>query len=205
MTFHRHIAGRSVSLNCASDLQPQADAVLDALEARADSGPTLADGTTVQFGWTRLTLRADDQALVVCEPNFDGDALKEERDSVDVSLRVLTEQVAVLRQVNAPAYPIEFSDWVVVDGNSLSVARIYLQRKPPATASDSGWYIGAVENPYVAGDEAALGGARVYQFHKLRPTVLSVLALPPEYMVVINGVQIEAIFDPGDVNRWRAS
>src|SRR5262249_25141346 len=48
------------------------------LEAVASlKGKGLADGVTVQFGWSVLTLRRRGDELLVCEPDFDGDPFRD--------------------------------------------------------------------------------------------------------------------------------
>jgi hypothetical protein len=62
-----------------------------------------------------------------------------------------------------------------------------------AKPGDTGWYIGRRD-----GDNAVLDAIQVYQLLRLRPTLLQYLLLPPGYMVILNGDQVEAFVNDKD-------
>lgn len=201
MSVVQQIGHIRLSINCAANLDSQANAVLTKIAVLHSGGSQLRDGSTIQFGWTVFTLQKENGGLTVCEPAFEGNALGELKNSADISLGVLTEQVAVLHKVGESGFDICFSDYLISAQGALHARRIYLQRKQPMH-EDSGWYIGDVEHPELAHDKEQLLSLRMFELWKLLPSALRVLALPPGFLVVMEGDEIKSIVDPEDRERW---
>ena len=71
--------------------------------------------------------------------------------------------------------------------------RIYLERTDTGNKSDSGWFIGTVGENITEYQALPLE-----QLLDLRPDLKDILSLPPGYLVVINGEDVEAILNPQD-------
>ena len=78
----------------------------------------------------------------MCEPDFDGDALKNFVKGVDRVLQVLTWQAKILRATGVKGEPSHFNQKLVMVKACLSLRRIYLEREPTERKDDTGWYIG---------------------------------------------------------------
>ena len=167
------------------------------LDAR---GPALCDGSIIQFGWSRLVLKGELDELRVCEPDFDcpGDVLP----YVDETLRIAVAQAAVLGRVGTQGVDARFDTRLIAAKGALDEDRIYLERSEPTSEEDSGWYIGPADGPKreLAADD--LEQLYVSQLVSLRRDVLSVLALPPGYLVVFDGELIDGICPPGGEDVW---
>jgi hypothetical protein len=202
MKYQRQIGSFNVVAICADDLKEQAEALLDKLAELNDKGPALQDGTTVEFGWSLLTLRGNEDELVVCEPYFSNDPFQDYLPVVDDTLRVIAEQVAVLKRVGAEGVAASFRDKVVIAKGCLQANRLYLERKATQAAHDSGWYIGYIEEAETKKTIDDLEAIYVYQLLNQHRSLMQVLALPPGYLVVFNGNLIEAVFNEDDNNVW---
>jgi hypothetical protein len=91
---------------CDDAYARQAGSLLEAVASFRGKGKGLADGVTVQFGWSLLTLRQRGKELVVCEPDFDGDPLTAVREDVTCTLAVLVGQAAVVNRLDVE--PVSF-------------------------------------------------------------------------------------------------
>jgi len=204
MRHQRLIGSTTVIVECGDDLRPQAEGLLGKLAELHERGPALRDGTTIEFGWAPLRLRAADGGLLVCEPDFDGNPWQDWAPTVDRTLRVLSGQVALLNTLGVAGVPARFDDKVVAARGCLDVPRIYLERVTPEAAHDSGWYIDTVDGPDTPRPPDELEGLYVYQLLARRPPVLPLLALPPGYLAVMNGDEVEGIADADGTTVWPA-
>jgi hypothetical protein len=187
-----------VVVRAAAGAKEQAHWLLDTLAA-AHAKKKLAAGQTVQLGWTTLRLVSSKGELHVHEPDYDDDSPETTRDDVTVSLTVLARQKAVLDQVKAEGQPLDYDDKIVVAGGALHAKRVRMLRSGKAKSADSGWFVGFADEE--ASDDQ-LEALWVYQLLMERPALLSVLLLPPDYLVVFDGDEIVSIHDPADKDVW---
>jgi hypothetical protein len=141
-------------------------------------GKGLADGVTVRFGWSVLTLRQQGGQLVVHEPDFGGDPLRGVREDVTCTLRVLVGPAAVLNRLGVEPTEVRFDDRVVVARDCLEDRRVYLQRSEPKPG-DSGWYVGPLDSPAPEPKPENFESLYDYELFRQRPALSRVLGLPP--------------------------
>jgi hypothetical protein len=191
----RTIAGRQVTAVCAPSQEAMARDVLATL-ARLARSDAPRDGMRVRFGWSVLTLRdAEDGGLIVCEPDFDGDPLRDTRPQLVTTLDVLAGQTAFARQVGVVPEDIGFEQFVVVGRGALAANALHLFRDTPSAEDDSGWSITAAIAPPPPDSADDFDATYVYQFLRLRPAVLPVLILPTGFAVMLDGDRITAVID----------
>lgn len=209
MKFTRALGSRTLVVDCAARLEPQAQALLSTLAARDTHGPPLADGTTVDFGWSRLTLRAEDDTLVVHEPDFRGDPTTQTLPFADDTLQVILDQVQLCQRVGAEPQDVRWNQLLVLQSGILDQPRVYLERQSSSNPRFSGWYLGPVpprgelrpahETPPSSGKLEELTVAQVYA---RRPELVAALALPNGWLVVFADQIVEAVLNPQNVNVW---
>jgi hypothetical protein len=205
MKYQRQIGMFNVVAFCAEDLREQAEALLDKLSELNSKGSGLKDGTTIEFGWSLLTLKGDEDELVVCEPYFSNDPFQDCLPLVDDTLRVMAEQVALLNTIGVEGVTISFRDKVVILKECLEKERLYLERQQTKVVYDSGWYIGDPEEMDSQKTIDDLEPIYVYQLLNLRRSLMPLLILPPGYLAIINGTLIEAIFNQDNQNVWHGN
>jgi hypothetical protein len=202
MKCQRKIGSFNVVASCGDDLKEQAEALLDVLAEIDREKSPLKDGTTIEFGWSILTLCNDDEdELTVCEPYFGGDPFHNNFPMVDNTLSVLTEQITLLNRLNIEGVNASFQDRILIDKGCLQAQYIYLERKSPeANTNDSGWYMGELTKEMSKKPVDSFEVIYVYQLLKQRPQIMKILVLPPGYLVMFDGTRIEAIFNEKDQN-----
>ncbi|MEW6432866.1 MAG: hypothetical protein AB1730_15280 [Myxococcota bacterium] len=193
MMLTRTIGPNTVRVEVLERQRAQAEALLDKLAELDARGPRLQDGTTIDFGWSRLTLVDVDGILDVEEPEFRGDPFESRMPGAFETIGVAQDQVDVLRRVGVEGVDARFDSAVIVRRGCLSAPRIYLKRDEPEGRS-SGWYIGDVAHPEVEKEDLEV--ITVADVFKQRSEAMRVLALPPGYMAVLDGSVIEAVVDP---------
>jgi hypothetical protein len=202
-SVRRSIGGRTVSARCAPGQEPLAEDVLSTF-ARITGTRAPDAGEQVRFGWSLLTLRDEPSGeLIVCEPDFGGDPLRESRPRIDTTLAVLAEQTALVRRAGVEPADVAFDQFVIVARRALASPVLHLFRANASNDEDSGWSItapGETASPDAPEDYAA---ARVYQFLELRRAILTVLALPPQFAAVVDGDRIVTVLDDHGQTRVR--
>lgn len=111
------------------------------------------------------------------------------------TLRVRKDQVALLRSVGVEGIDASYLDRVVIAKDSLKKEHIYLERTATDAERDSGWYVGAVDDAETGKTGEPLETIYVYQIFQIRRPLMQALALPPGYLVVLQGDVIQAIFN----------
>lgn len=202
--YARQVADTTLVVQCNAALARQAEWLLDTVSGFKDRGKGLVDGATVQVGWSILTLEQRGAELVVCEPDFAGDPLTGRVDDVSTTLTVLMHQRDLLARLKVAGTPALFNDKIILSRGALDESHIYLERSDPRPG-DSGWYLGPVagDAPDEDADPNEVYESRyVYQLLRQRPRLIEVLALPPGYLVVFTGDEIEAVLNEDGVNIW---
>lgn len=213
--FKRVINGKTVLVQCDSRLEAQAEWLLKTIEdISEETKDAIRDGWTLEIGFSVLALVERDGMFVVCEPDYDDDPFENVVEDVSRSLWVVVMQNEVGEVTGTSEYfkiP-RFDETVVLRKGVLEEERIVLQRDEAeedesgvegAEVIDSGWYIGGADDDEEGSDdEEDYEACYVYELLESRPMLLSVLALPTDYVVVFNGEDIEAIYDEEDENVW---
>jgi hypothetical protein len=203
MRYQRKIGKFNVVAVCANDLAAPAEALLDKI-ADIDRQEPIKDGTTIEFGWSFLTLRDLGDNMMIFEPYFDGNPFEDELPQVECTLRVLTQQIRLLNRLGVAGVTSHFQDKVVLEKGSLAAGRIYLERQKVRSPNDSGWYVGGVEKAENKITVDDLESVFVYQLLNSRPSVMAALALPFGFQVIFFGDDIEAVFDETGKDVWNA-
>ena len=160
-------------------------------------------GDCIEFGWTRFVLREEGGEIVVRAPDFERDPFRDTTDDLSLSLEIQTEQNSVLRRIGEVGHAARFWEKIVFARGALQESRIYLERAAGSPADDSGWYIGPVEK--MDSTSIDLAACRVSDLLRLRRPLMSVLAVPPGYLVVFDGDAIDAVLNGNDVDVWSPS
>lgn len=199
--FRRQVGRRVLRARCADALAAQAEWLLGVVASFDGRGKGLADGVSIQLGWSLLRLRQDGSELAVCEPDFAANPFEQVRDDVTRPLTVQTRQNAVLARLGIEGTPVRFDDKVIAKKGCLAEPRVYAQRQEPDDG-DSGWYVGPVGGPDGQPGVEDLEAWYVFQLLAVRPALLDVFMLPEGYLVVFDGERIDSVVDPDNHDVW---
>jgi hypothetical protein len=114
-------------------------------------------------------------------------------DGDDIALAVEQKDLAARLRVTQCRSPFKTKSYL--KQGVLSLQRLYLERTPSPPKGDSGWYIGPVEAGATQPKAEELEAMYVYQLLASCPEILTALVLPPGYLVVMNGREMEAVLD----------
>jgi len=204
MKLTREIGGKRIAVHVPPSLAPLGEDLLEKLAELDAKGPPLSDGSTIAFGWTQLTLEERGDELVVREPDYCGDALHDTVSDVGYTLRVIVDQLRVCKRVGAEPQDTWYASRLLVKRGALDEERVYLERKPPMHAEDSGWYLGtvngALEREAPSADDLEM--LYVYELFPKRYGLLRAMALPVGYLAVFSRMSIEHVLDPSNDDVW---
>lgn len=192
----RAIDNKIIRVNYSDELQPQAEWLLDHLDSMRSDGVSIHANQRIQFGWSFLEFKQEGGEHVVHEPDFLTNPLTQTRPDISITLQVQASQLAFINQLRLSPTQASFQDKIIYAKECLSSSKIYGERiDPQPEKGDSGWFFGFVDGN---NEPENLQAGYVYQLLSLRPILLQLLLLPPGYMVVLNGSEIETILDPND-------
>ena len=194
MIAERRIQDRRLRAECSSVNAPAAGHVLDAFERLAASGATLQPGTQVRFGWSLLRLVEDGGALRVSEPDFARWPQQNWVATIDVTIELLATQTSLLQRLQVDGEDVLFDQLIVAARGALSQPRVFLRRVSSHSPEDSGWLLGAVDDPEALG-HAALESVPIASLVGRRPALRQALVLPAGFVAIFSGEVLEQVLD----------
>jgi hypothetical protein len=105
-----------------------------------------------------------------------------------------------LERLGMPRAPVADEDKVVLSRGAAGQSRIYLERLAEVSRGDSGWYIGNVDDTATPVYDAVC----VADMVAARPDIAPLLDLPAGHLIVLNGSELEAVFDARHQRLWPA-
>ena len=190
-----------VSVTCLQALELQAKWLLDTVVAIHNDGFVIGDGKRIQFGWSILVFRKqDDRTLALCEPAFFGNPFEDENVDISCTLLILMQQNDFANLVGVTPVDVSFQDTIVIARECLTERELYLERTPDVPTGDSGWYIG-YRRPVIP--QPALESIFVFELLKKRPKLLPVLILPPGYLVIVTGNSISSVVNSNNETLYK--
>ncbi|WP_225411012.1 hypothetical protein [Stigmatella hybrida] len=189
--LERNLHGVHVVLTCADGAEEQGEWVMEVLAKLPAGG--LIPGRTLRFGWSSIRLDPRGGALVVTEPDFDGDPLNAWRDDVTVTLQVQGSMLETAQGVDAePRFP-RFTDTVTAVPGWEKSERVALARALAPEVGDSGWLI----MPPGALSTVPPEQFPVFELLRRRSELLSAMALPGGWVVEFEEDEILGYGKPG--------
>jgi hypothetical protein len=96
--------------------------------------------------------------------------------------------------------PVELQQTLVIARGAWSAPRAFLERRSPASPTDTGWYFAPTE----LGGITAMNTVPVRDLLEVRPDLREVLTLPDGYLVVLDAQGVRSIFTPTGDDAWAA-
>lgn len=205
MIYTRNIEAHNVLVECDPSLAPAAGSVFNTLAELARPDMPLREGMRIRFGWSMLTLHREPSGLRVCEPDFSGDPLTQLHSTIDRTLAVLAAQLQWLRRVKEQGSDIRFDQHIVFTQAAFEADDLFALRNDPDSEADSGWSVAPVPNAGEEIDMSQLSAIPIYRLVDSDPELLSVLTLPPGYLVRLQQRHVVEITDPEGVVRWQSN
>jgi hypothetical protein len=201
MVHKRQVGSQQLILECSDRYSDLGASVLDKIVELHGAGPPLHNGSTIQFGWSLLTLRADECGLRVCEPDFYGD-ISRTQPFVEATLEILRAQVPVLRAVGEDGVDVRFDQVVTLTRGCIGIPDLFLKRDLPEFPEDTGWFIGRLDDLEAARAPRDIENLRVYELLRQRAVLMQLLTLPPGYLAIVRKEKIVALLDKYLKLRW---
>lgn len=185
----RTVGGVLVTAVVAPGQEPLADDVFSLLERLTPLQP----GMRIRFGWSMLTLTAHDEGLIVCEPDFDRNPMRDVRPRLDLTLDVIVRQARLLRSVGAEPTEVAYDEFCVFEREVLSARLIHLHRDPKTAPDDSGWRISALTEKRASAPE--FQARRMFSIVPRRSDLLAILTLPMGFCILVEEGEVQLVVD----------
>jgi hypothetical protein len=192
--IERTVVGRTVRAECAERNRRRAASAIGAFEPAAVAGD-VGPGTQIRFGWSMLRLIEDGDGLRVTEPDFWMWPEQQWSRSIDVTLDVTAAQVRLLAAVEADGEDAWFDQALVAARGAIQQRGVFLRRVTSVSEEDSGWLLGALNDPEALADDDRLERWEIASLVAARSTLLQVLTLPRGFVAIVVGDSIERVLD----------
>lgn len=188
------MSGKSIIMRYSSRLSEQANWLAELIVDMNQKGISLESGVKIQFGWSFLIFRNfGDNQLIVCEPDFSGNPFSEEKNSIDFTLEIQAVQNTFVKRCGVEPIATLFQDKIILAKECLNKEKLFMERiEPDLEKGDSGWFINTLEDD---SEDIEYEAIYAFQLLKLRPELISVLMLPPGFIVLVNKNTIEKVID----------
>jgi hypothetical protein len=189
----RAIGGRLVRAAASTARASQLDSILDVV-ARA-SEPSPAEGMTIRFGWSRLKLLADGDALRVGEPEFARWPDDAWAPTLDITLDTISLQVALLRRVGEAGEDVSLDQVIIAAPGALAQRELFVRRTPSRAPQDSGWLLATLADPEALTRGRDLEAVAIATLVVRRRALLQALTLPTGFTALFTGDRLTEVLD----------
>lgn len=200
----------------------EVDSLLKLVAANIGINATFSDGAKIKTGWSVLTARKRIQEISLEEPDFSGDAHKDTREDLTVTLRVMASQSRLPQMVpGIRLLGCSCFDTVQVPDGVFHHRRLFMRRIKPPQYLDSGFYISQTDPLEVLKEQAISfhldggnslidtrsGGFKKrdkepehtrniesYLLLKERSAIVQVLGLPTDHIAEFDGNELVTIY-----------
>ena len=132
--------------------------------------------------------------------NYETNPFKEFTDDLTLALWIQSEQTRLAKELKIEASDIRFDEKIVLAKGVFESDHYFLQRQNTDRKGDSGWFVG-----YQNQDTDDFVGIYAFEILKKNPKLIKTLILPADYLVVVNGGDIQAILNEQDEEIFSAS
>lgn len=182
-------------VDCSETHARMAANVLDVFEGYASSGKPLESGTRIRFGWSLMHLIEEGGALRVTEPAFDVWPDQRWNPNIDATLSVLAGQASLLHRLGVEGQDAYFDQFIIAAKGALSQPKVFLRRVPTRAPEDSGWLLGALDDPEALNRDDNLESVVIANLTVRRCELLKVTALPSGFIAIFSSESLEQILD----------
>lgn len=185
---------KNIVMRYSSRLSEQAKWLAELIVDMSRKGVSIEGGVKIQFGWSFLIFRNfDDNQLILCEPDFSRNPFSEEKNSIDSTLEVQALQNSFAKRCGVDPIATLFQDKIILVKGCLNKEKLFMERiEPDLEKGDSGWFINTFEDD---SENIEYEAIYVFQLLKLRPELMSVLMLPPGFIVLVDRNTIEKVIN----------
>ena len=188
-----------LEVKVAKGFERNAEAFLEGFrQIRLDNLP---DGYKIQIGWSIFTLKNNpDHSKSIFAPDYIHDPIHQVIDDLTLAIQIQEKQFGFLQSFHIEGEATVFYSRIVCAKNVLSADKIYLHRTEKSDKYDSGWYIGYVN---AAAPPTPNELESIYAFELLyqKPSLVKFLALPTDWIVIIENDAVTAVVDSDNQNR----
>lgn len=132
--------------------------------------------------------------------NYETNPFKEFTDDLTLALWIQSEQSRLAKELKTETSEIRFDEKIVLAKGVFESEYYYLQRQVTDRKGDSGWFVG-----YQNQDTDDFIAIYAFEILKKNPKLIRALILPADYLVVVNGGDIQAILNEQDEEVFSAS
>ena len=161
----------------------------------------IRDGLLLQIGFSiyKLVQLNMDQFRIM-SVNYETNPFKEFTDDLTLALWIQAEQSRLVKEFDFEVSDIRFDEKIVLAKDVFESQHYYLQRQDTDRKGDSGWFIG-----YQNQDTDDFVDMYAFEILKKNPKLIKSLILPVDYLVVVNGGEVQAILNEQDEEIFSAS
>jgi hypothetical protein len=152
-------------------------------------------GTTFRFGWSRLRLLDDVDALRVHEPDFARWPEEQWTPTIDITLAVLSDQVGLMHRLGADGEDVSYDEVIIAAPGAVAAVDVFVRRTPRGTPPDTGWLLATLADPEALTRGAALEVVPIATLVVRRRALLQALTLPTGFTALFSGDHLTEVLD----------
>jgi tetratricopeptide (TPR) repeat protein len=158
--------------------------------------PGIGDGTVIQYGWTRLTVRPQAGALVLCEPVWQAEPRIHHQEHVTFSAMQLVQSQIMLDLTGAAGEDCSCHDTIFVERGALDAPRTIMLRRKPDSPTDSGWILRCTADEELRGADISMTS-----LVSTSPHFLKIVGLPVGWRAYFDDSRLDRVLDPDGKSR----
>lgn len=196
--YVKTINNKVVKFKCSESLESLVESFIQLLEEEDSKYGIIKDDYTVEAGWSFYFISRENDNYRISVPDYSKDPFSDKTDDLTTALTVQSMQNELLKDIKQKGCAVTFQDKIVVLKEALFNDEVYMHRSREREGTDSGWYLGLVNDQKDKHPVSDYASIYTYELLKYNPVLLRVLSADVGDMVMIHGNEIVEIVDGND-------
>ena len=192
------INNKIVKFKCNEILKSFIESFIKLLEEEDNQYGIIKDDYTIEAGWSMYFINKENENYRISVPDYNKNPFIDKTDDLTIALTIQKMQNELLKDINQKGCPVTFQDKIVVLKEALYNKEVYMHRSREREGTDSGWYLGIVNDQKEKHPVSDYTSIYTFELLKHNPVLLRVLSADVGDIVIVYENEIVEIVNGND-------
>lgn len=188
------INGQSISFKCNNNIKI-VNFFIELMKSWETKEKLFYENSKIKINWSYYVIKEIKNEFVIFAVDYLKNPFEDITEDLTLSLNILQNQSAIINMTKLNEEETDFQQTLVVKKSALNSNKLYLLKQESTSNSDSGWFLGDINNTDNTNDPNELMCVKEYELLKICPCAVYVMNLPLGTLVTIIDKEINTICD----------